>query len=344
MKQVGLTRRSVHAEQPNVSRQLFFLLAISVAIIPLLIGCVAAPMASNTPSLVDTPRLQVTPSSISFSSATVGVLTSQTLKLANTGEDALTVTSVMASGSGLSISGFSGSTLLNPGTSSTITVQFTPKTSGAFSGTLSVLTSTAAVTATLPITGEVAAANSVVAVGPSSLSFGTVSAGKPVTQNVTVSNTGNTAVTVSGVKVSGTGFSVTGWSSAVQLAISQAITLGVVFDPSASGNYTGSLTVASNASNSSVGVPLSGAAAQPSSAPEVALAWNASASAVSGYNVYRSTASAGPFTKLNGSLVAGLEYTDNSVAAGSTYYYVTTAVDSAGVESGYSNTAEAVVP
>jgi hypothetical protein len=256
----------------------------------------------------------------------------------------LTVTGVIASGAGLSISGFSGSTLLNPGTSSTITVQFTPKTSGAFSGTVSVLTNTAAVTAALPVTGEVATANSVVSVGPSSLSFGTVSADKPVTQNVTLSNTGNTVVTVSSVKVSGTGFSVTGWSSPVQLATSQAITLGVVFDPSAPGNYTGGLTVASNASNSSVGVPLSGAVAQPSSAPKVALTWDASASAVSGYNVYRSTASAGPFTRLNASLVAGLEYTDSNVAANATYFYVTTAVDSAGVESAFSNTAEAVVP
>jgi len=76
----------------------------------------------------------------------------------------------------------------------------------------------------------------------------------------------------------------------------------------------------------------------------VVLKWNASTSTVTGYNVYRGGASSGPFTRVNGSLVPELSYTDQTVVAGSTYYYVTTAVDSAGVESGYSNAAEAVVP
>jgi fibronectin type 3 domain-containing protein len=37
-------------------------------------------------------------------------------------------------------------------------------------------------------------------------------------------------------------------------------------------------------------------------------------------------------------------YTDSSVQAGSTYYYVITAVDSSGNESAFSNQAQAVVP
>ena len=35
---------------------------------------------------------------------------------------------------------------------------------------------------------------------------------------------------------------------------------------------------------------------------------------------------------------------NNSVQAGQTYYYVTTAIDSSGAESGYSSTVQAVVP
>jgi fibronectin type 3 domain-containing protein len=37
-------------------------------------------------------------------------------------------------------------------------------------------------------------------------------------------------------------------------------------------------------------------------------------------------------------------YTDNTIVSGQTYYYATTAVDSSGVESGYSNLAQAVIP
>jgi fibronectin type 3 domain-containing protein len=37
-------------------------------------------------------------------------------------------------------------------------------------------------------------------------------------------------------------------------------------------------------------------------------------------------------------------YTDGTVVSGQMYYYVTTAVDSSGAESGYSNLAQAVIP
>ena len=84
--------------------------------------------------------------------------------------------------------------------------------------------------------------------------------------------------------------------------------------------------------------------ATPQTAHSVGLAWNASTSTVAGYNVYRSTVSGGPYTKINLSLVAVLNYTDSTVQSGATYFYVTTAVDSIGNESTYSNEASAVIP
>ena len=72
--------------------------------------------------------------------------------------------------------------------------------------------------------------------------------------------------------------------------------------------------------------------------------WTASTSAVAGYNVYRGTVSGGPYTKVNGSLVTALSYTDSTVTSGQTYYYVTTAVDSSGNESVFSNEVQAVIP
>jgi hypothetical protein len=344
VKQRKLFGRLAEIAQHHVSWQLLVMLATAAGSVPFLMGCVAAPMASKAPSLVDEPRLEVTPSSISFSSAIEGEQSSESVKLSNTGEEALTVTGVIASGAGLSISGFSGSTLLNPGTSSTLTVQFTPKAAGAFKGSVSVLTNTAAVTAALPVTGEVAAAKLAISVGPSSLSFGSVAADKPVSQEITLTNTGNSEVTISQISVSGAAFSMTGGSAPVQLGSSQSITVDVKFDPRAAGTYTGMLKVASDASDASVAVPLSGSVADESAIHSVGLSWDPSASKVSGYNVYRSGASAGPFARLNGSLVSGLSFADDTVAGGLTYYYVTTAVDSEGIESNHSNTAVAVVP
>jgi fibronectin type 3 domain-containing protein len=59
---------------------------------------------------------------------------------------------------------------------------------------------------------------------------------------------------------------------------------------------------------------------------------------LAGYNVYRGTASGGPYTKINGSLLATSQFTDpGPLVDGTTYYYVVTAVDALGSESGYSS-------
>jgi hypothetical protein len=77
----------------------------------------------------------------------------------------------------------------------------------------------------------------------------------------------------------------------------------------------------------------------------VALAWTASpSSGVTGYNVYRSTVTGNDYTKINSSPVTGLSYVDGTVLDGTTYYYVFTAVDSAGDESGYSTQVQMVIP
>ncbi len=76
----------------------------------------------------------------------------------------------------------------------------------------------------------------------------------------------------------------------------------------------------------------------------VSLTWDASSSSnVTGYYVYRATASGGPYTKLS-SLLKATSYVDGTVEAGRTYYYATTATDASGQESSYSNRVEATIP
>lgn len=59
------------------------------------------------------------------------------------------------------------------------------------------------------------------------------------------------------------------------------------------------------------------------------------------YNVYRSTSAGGPYSLINGSLLANSEYFDTDVSNGESYYYVVTALDSTGNESGNSEEASA---
>ena len=76
----------------------------------------------------------------------------------------------------------------------------------------------------------------------------------------------------------------------------------------------------------------------------VTLNWKASTSTVAGYNVYRSTVKGRDYAKINLALVAGTSYKDETVQSGTTYYYVTRAVDAKGNESVDSNVTTVVVP
>jgi fibronectin type 3 domain-containing protein len=88
---------------------------------------------------------------------------------------------------------------------------------------------------------------------------------------------------------------------------------------------------------------LSGTGVQP--IPHLAtLSWTASTSTVIGYNVYRGTVSGGPYTKINSSVDATTTFTDTSVQAGHTYFWVVTAVDSSNVESVRSSEVSATIP
>lgn len=69
----------------------------------------------------------------------------------------------------------------------------------------------------------------------------------------------------------------------------------------------------------------------------------AASSSATGYNVYRSTTSGGPYSLLTTSPLTSATFTDYGVYSNKTYYYVSTAVNSAG-ESGYSNQIAATIP
>jgi len=75
----------------------------------------------------------------------------------------------------------------------------------------------------------------------------------------------------------------------------------------------------------------------------VTLTWNASKSAVRGYNVYRGTKS-GLYEKVNQDVVHGLTYKDENVPGRTTYYYVARSVDFSGRESVNSSEIAVTVP
>ena len=168
-----------------------------------------------------------------------------------------------------------------------------------------------------------------------------------MTESVTVTSSGNADANISTVTVSGTGFSLSGSAAAETLAPSQKAQYTVNFDPKASGNATGTLSIKSNAPNSPLSIALSGSA--PASSPastshSVALKWDASSSSVVGYYVYRGSKPSGPYSKLNTSPNSSTAYSDSSVTDGQVYDYVVTAVNSSNVESSDSNQVSVTIP
>jgi len=167
-----------------------------------------------------------------------------------------------------------------------------------------------------------------------------VNLGSSATQACTLSASG-AAVTVNSAAIGNSQFALSGASFPMTLSAGQSAQINIIFSPTNSGTDSGTLTFTSNASNSTATESLSGVGMTPQYS--VSLTWNASASSVAGYNIYRGT-SPGSYSKINSTLDANTAYTDSTVASGVTYYYAATAVNSSGQESGYSAPFEVSIP
>jgi Abnormal spindle-like microcephaly-assoc'd, ASPM-SPD-2-Hydin/Protein of unknown function (DUF1573) len=288
------------------------------------------------------PAMSITPSSTSFENVSVGSAASQTIQLQNTGTGTLSVSHVSVTGSGFSLGTLALPLILSSGQTSNFNVQFNPASAGAATGTVSVVSNAPNSPATIGLSGTGVAATRTLTFSATSVAFGTVSAGSSATQSVSLTNSGNSNVTVSQISESGTGFTLTGAATPVTLSAGQGMTFNVIFNPTTAGNDNGSVTVTSTAPGSPRSIALSGTGVQVSHS--ATLSWRASSSSVSGYNVYRTTVSGSGYAKINSGLISGLTYTDITVQPGMTYYYVATAVDASGNESTDSNQAMAVIP
>ena len=188
-----------------------------------------------------------------------------------------------------------------------------------------------------------------VQVSPSVVSFGNQVLQSTATQNVTIQNTGNINITISGITVVGAGFGYSTLSPGSTLTPKQSVTFQVWFRPQTSGSASGQVSILSSSLTTPASVSVSGmgvTSTSPSPTPTpvqhtVALSWNPSSSPVVGYLVYRDGGTG--LTPLS-TILPGLTYTDSTVISGATFRYVVAAVDSAGAESPFSNEVTAVIP
>ncbi len=285
-------------------------------------------------------EIAATPASVSFGTATVGSSNSQSIQLTNSGNATLTISQVSVSGSGMSQTGLSTPVTIPAGGSTSFDAVFAPTSANAASGSITLATNGVPSSLTISLSGTGAASNISLGATPTSLSFGSVTDDSSSSLPVTLTNNGNSNITISGVTTTGAGFSTSGVSSGTTLTPGQTATLTVKFDPTSGGAVSGAnVTITSNAANSPTTIALSG-----SGAHSVGLSWSLSSTSGSQYNVYRGTASgAEAASPINSSAISGTTFTDTNVVSGQTYYYVIRAVDSSG-SSGNSNEVSATIP
>ncbi len=300
-----------------------------------------APNSPSTIALSGTgvqPQLSVTPPSVSFGNAVVGTTNTQTITLANPGTANLTISQATVSGQSFTMTGLNIPLILGAGQTTSFNVAYVPSSAGSVAGSLSLVSDAPNSPTTLALSGTGVAATLQLTTSPTSLSFGNVTVGSS-TQTVTLTNSGNSSVSISQVQVSSPDFSTSGLTLPMTLLAGQSTTFIVAFTPAGGGSVTGSVSVVSNAANSPAIINLSGVGVH-----LVTLNWDPSTLVVAGYNIYRGTQSGGPYTQLNSSPVLVTTYTDSTVQAGQAYFYVATAVDLNNVESMLSNEISATIP
>lgn len=278
------------------------------------------------------------PASLSFNT-TLGQTDLQTVTLRNSGTAVLQLNSAVILGTGFALSGLTLPKAVSIGQSVSFVVRFAPTSTTTARGQIAFSDNAPASPQVLPLTGTASGAMLSLGASPGNLNFGNVQVGSGVSLTATLANAGNSDVTISGVTVTGMGYSASGVTSGMILSPKQSVSLTVTFAPTALGGASGSISIGSNATNSPISIPLSG------ESHTVGLSWTASGSSgVTGYYVYRGTSASGPYAKLNPSPNASTQYTDTSVEAATTYSYVVTTVDSGGTESSYSSPTTVSVP
>jgi hypothetical protein len=304
--------------------------------------------ASNPTMAVPLSGTGVTPGSLtatasSLTFGTVQVGNSQTLSetLTNSGGSSLTVTQANVTGTGFGVTGLTLPLTLTPGQSFNFGAVFTPTSGGNASGNIAVVSNASNPNVAISMSGSGAVAGQLT-ISPATLSFGSVVVGQSKSMTTTLNATGSSVV-VSSASAGTSEFAVGGPSLPLTIPPGQSASFTVTFTPQASGAASAGASFVSNATNSTMQVSLTGSGTPPP-AHSVNLSWNPSTSGAVGYNVYRGNTSGGPYTEINPMLDPSTSYTDSTVLGGQTYYYVSTAVDASGVESGFSNQVKATIP
>jgi Transmembrane protein 131-like N-terminal/Abnormal spindle-like microcephaly-assoc'd, ASPM-SPD-2-Hydin len=349
-RQGAVSERPVRLHKLLVSASLFAAAAV-------IGGCATVSAGNNSAAASPTAAISIVPATVDFREVVVGQKNSQTLRISNVGKQPISFDALNVVGQGFTLASGQAPASLAPGASFTVTLAFAPTVASTLSGSFAVSSSELKTPVSVPLEGTGEKPAPQLQVTPPSLNFGNTTIHTSSWQNATITNTGNLTLTINSVAVSNPAFLISGLSSGTNLAPGQSSEFKLGFQPAAAGSATATLSVNSASLTSPLKLSISGAGVNantsspsssgstaPATSHVVKLTWNASPSAVLGYEVYRSTTAGGPFTRLTLGLVSALDFSDQSVQPGRQYFYVVTAINATGAESAYSNEVSVSVP
>ena len=303
---------------------------------------------SNTRTSTESARtagptlMQVTPESVSFLDVPAGETYTQTVRITNVSEGTFQIKRITASSAEFGITGIMLPVVVAPGMSETFTISYMAVPETHADAQLRIVTSAGDMPLALKGKASAVKDERELTASEAGINFEDVAVGNSIEKEVVLTNTGNRALNIAGVSVSGAEFSLSG-AGAVSLNPGQKISVDVKFAPKSAGRQTGNLRVVSAEGGSLLEIPLS-AAGVAASQNVVKLNWEENPASVGGYVIYRSADPTGPYTRLPAQAIASAEYVDTGLAAGHTYYYVVTSVGADEVESEYSAPISATVP
>jgi hypothetical protein len=202
-----------------------------------------------------TGALTCRPNGLWFGKVQLGTSTSLSGALVNTGNANVTVSAINQSSRFFSVSGVTLPLTIAPGSRVPFTVTFTPEGLGRTDDSLGFVSDASTSVLYLTLHG-VGYALGTLTPSPATLAFGNVLLGQTSTQSIVLTNSGRSGLTISQISASG-GFTIGTLAFPFSLPAGQSLQLPVSFKAQSSGAIGGNVTVASDASDASLTIPLS---------------------------------------------------------------------------------------
>lgn len=233
-------------------------------------------------------QLRVSPGNLDFETVVLGRTETLPFRIENTSLATLHLYRVSSSSSQFNVSGPSLPISLEPSKSVEFNMSFQPNALGKTSALLEIVSSALSMTS-FTLTGVGKEPLAALQLSPPSLDFGSQKLNSRSTEKITVRNTGDVPLTISGVTVTGAGFAFSKLSPGRSLAPQEQTVLKVSFQPFSPGTVSGKISILSSSLPSAASVPLMGSSVDPSPQISTPLSTHSATTAVAAVSSTRSS-------------------------------------------------------